>query len=307
MAAINFPASPTNNQTFTSGDKTWIYSTTVSAWKLQSQTLTGPVGPAGVGALNYLGHNNYTSTTAITPSTVSPNARMAMITVVGPGAGGSSIGNTSASSWAIGQGGGSGGAITALVFNSTYYSTYASAFSYPWDIVVGAGGVGGPIGFGTGSADASAVVGNPLGAKVADWGIIAYGGSGANYTGAATSIPVRNIAGQGNTVNTGVTVGALFIPPIYSYQRKTTAGYSYVTGLTLGYQEQSVCPMSGLITPYLPNQNNNGGVVIVSTGILSGQSDGFGAGGRALVRTGTGSATAGLAGSGGLVHISWWG
>lgn len=47
MAAINFPASPTNGQIFTSGDKTWIYSTAVSAWKLQTQTLTGPTGPAG--------------------------------------------------------------------------------------------------------------------------------------------------------------------------------------------------------------------------------------------------------------------
>jgi hypothetical protein len=47
MAAIDFPASPTNNQTFTSGDKTWIYSTTISAWKLQTQTLTGPTGATG--------------------------------------------------------------------------------------------------------------------------------------------------------------------------------------------------------------------------------------------------------------------
>ena len=47
MAAIDFPASPTNGQTFTSGDKTWIYSTTISAWKLQTQTATGATGATG--------------------------------------------------------------------------------------------------------------------------------------------------------------------------------------------------------------------------------------------------------------------
>ena len=53
MAAIDFPLSPTNGQVFTSGDKTWTYSTTISAWKLQTQTAvgaTGPTGPTGVGA-----------------------------------------------------------------------------------------------------------------------------------------------------------------------------------------------------------------------------------------------------------------
>lgn len=48
MAAIDFPASPTNGQTLTSGDKTWVYSTSVGAWNLQTQTVTGPTGPAGI-------------------------------------------------------------------------------------------------------------------------------------------------------------------------------------------------------------------------------------------------------------------
>ena len=47
MTAINFPASPTNGQMFTSGDKTWVYSTTVEAWNLQAQTVTGPTGLTG--------------------------------------------------------------------------------------------------------------------------------------------------------------------------------------------------------------------------------------------------------------------
>jgi hypothetical protein len=40
MAAIDFPASPTNGQVFTSGDKTWVYSTSVTAWNLQTQLAT---------------------------------------------------------------------------------------------------------------------------------------------------------------------------------------------------------------------------------------------------------------------------
>jgi len=61
MAAIDFPGSPTNGQTFTDGDKTWVYSTTVGAWRLQTQTLTGatgptgPTGPTGVGATGATG------------------------------------------------------------------------------------------------------------------------------------------------------------------------------------------------------------------------------------------------------------
>ena len=45
--AIDFPTSPTNGQVFTSGDKTWAYSTSVGAWQLQAQTVTGPTGNTG--------------------------------------------------------------------------------------------------------------------------------------------------------------------------------------------------------------------------------------------------------------------
>ena len=51
MATINFPTSPTDGQVFTDGDHTWVFSSTGAggpgAWKLQSQTVTGPTGPTG--------------------------------------------------------------------------------------------------------------------------------------------------------------------------------------------------------------------------------------------------------------------
>ena len=51
MATINFPTSPTDGQVFTSGDHTWVFSSTGAggpgAWKLQAQFPTGPTGPTG--------------------------------------------------------------------------------------------------------------------------------------------------------------------------------------------------------------------------------------------------------------------
>lgn len=44
---IDFPGTPINGQTFTDGDKTWVYSTTIGAWNLQTQVITGATGPTG--------------------------------------------------------------------------------------------------------------------------------------------------------------------------------------------------------------------------------------------------------------------
>lgn len=70
MAAIDFPASPTNGQVFTEGDKTWAYSTTVGAWNLQAQTTTGPTGPTGAtGATGPTGATGATGPTGSIGST----------------------------------------------------------------------------------------------------------------------------------------------------------------------------------------------------------------------------------------------
>lgn len=45
--AVNFPASPTNGQTFTSGGITWSYSTTIGAWRIVPNTITGTQGISG--------------------------------------------------------------------------------------------------------------------------------------------------------------------------------------------------------------------------------------------------------------------
>lgn len=51
MAAINFPSSPLDGDVFTAGDHTWVFSAVSAggpgAWKLQTQSVTGPTGPTG--------------------------------------------------------------------------------------------------------------------------------------------------------------------------------------------------------------------------------------------------------------------
>jgi hypothetical protein len=71
MAAIDFPASPTNGQVFSPGDHTWVFSSAtgvVGAWKLEAQTVVGPTGPTGptgaastvTGPTGYTGYTGYT-------------------------------------------------------------------------------------------------------------------------------------------------------------------------------------------------------------------------------------------------------
>jgi hypothetical protein len=45
--AIDFPSSPTNGQTYTSGGTTWVYDSSVPAWNLQNTVISGPTGPTG--------------------------------------------------------------------------------------------------------------------------------------------------------------------------------------------------------------------------------------------------------------------
>lgn len=44
---VDFPSSPVNGQTFSDGDRTWEYSSSLPGWKLRTQTVVGAVGPVG--------------------------------------------------------------------------------------------------------------------------------------------------------------------------------------------------------------------------------------------------------------------
>jgi len=66
MATINFPTSPTDGQVFTDGDHTWVFSSVGAggpgAWKLQTQTVTGPTGPTGATGASVTGPTGAAST-----------------------------------------------------------------------------------------------------------------------------------------------------------------------------------------------------------------------------------------------------
>ena len=44
MTAINFPSNPTNGQTFTVGNKTYVYNSTKQVWKITPVTGSGGSG-----------------------------------------------------------------------------------------------------------------------------------------------------------------------------------------------------------------------------------------------------------------------
>lgn len=44
--AIDFPNTPTNGQVFTSGNKTWVYSSSDNKW-VSGDGPVGPTGPTG--------------------------------------------------------------------------------------------------------------------------------------------------------------------------------------------------------------------------------------------------------------------
>lgn len=68
--AIDFPLSPTNAQVFTDGDHTWVYSSTLPGWKLQTQSVVGPTGPTGpTGVTGSTGPTGLTGATGATGST----------------------------------------------------------------------------------------------------------------------------------------------------------------------------------------------------------------------------------------------
>jgi len=58
--AIDFPSSPTNGQTYSSGGTTWVYDSAVPAWNLVNNTISGPTGPTGPTGpgISFTGYDN---------------------------------------------------------------------------------------------------------------------------------------------------------------------------------------------------------------------------------------------------------
>ena len=65
--AIDFPSSPTNGQTYSSGGTTWVYDSAVPAWNLQNTVISGPTGPTGPTGpgITFTGYDNEIHVSAI--------------------------------------------------------------------------------------------------------------------------------------------------------------------------------------------------------------------------------------------------
>jgi len=123
---INFPTSPTNGQVFSDGDHTWVWNSSVGAWKLEAQTVTGPTGPTG--AQGNTGPTGATGATGAASTVTGPTGETGS---TGPQGATGSTGPTGAASTVTGPTGATGatgatgptGGISGMQY--VYRSTYA--------------------------------------------------------------------------------------------------------------------------------------------------------------------------------------
>lgn len=55
MPALDFPSSPTNGQTYTSGNVVWTYNSAVGAWKITASGIPGLTGFTGSQGIGFTG------------------------------------------------------------------------------------------------------------------------------------------------------------------------------------------------------------------------------------------------------------
>jgi hypothetical protein len=282
-----------------------------------SSAATGVKWATVAGSLKFLSTNIYYSSTTITPSTVSPNAKMALITVVGGGGGGGACPATTVSQVAISENGNRGSAIQAIFYNNTYSSTNCTTFADPWEIVVGAGGAGGVQGVTTGGSGNYSQVLYPAGAKSPDWNILGGYGYGAATNATAVTPPFyRQFSLNGSTsCNAYGIVGSAAYPIIV---RKGNAGWgintdkSYATSVSFGYLIGFTGSLADMNVDYITDYANTTAaynfIATTANSTFNGNSTGYGVGGASKLRLGTNAAAVnGNAGTQGIVLISWFG
>ena len=273
-----------------------------------SSAATGVKWATPSGELKFLGTNYYLSSTTITPSTVSPNAKMAIITAIGSGGGSGGIAATTGNV-AISENGSSGTGAQAIFYSDAYSSTNSTTFTQPWEIIVAAGGAGGAAGNNYGTSGNSSQVSYPVGQKYPDWYV--SGGNGWGGAGGAAGAPPRYQANN-TTANYASAYANSGQSPILMRSTSTlnfTQSHSYATSTTFGSISSTVGAQHGLnldfLSTYLPEFTPQ--TRIVSSGLAYGYFGGYGGGGGSAMRLGTGAAAVGTAGYQGIVAISWFG
>jgi hypothetical protein len=275
-----------------------------------SSTATGVKWATVAGSLKFLSTSFYQSSTTITPSTVSPNAKMAIITVIGGGGGSGGIAATSGSQVAISENGGAAGGIQCIFYSDSYSATNSTTFTQPWGIAVGAGGTGGT-GLNGGNQGNQSIVQYPYDAKSPDWLILGGYGWNSGYGYGAAVTPPRFQANNGST------------PTNYAYSNSGPApiivgniasssyseSHSYALSTAFGSVSAPSGSQHGLNLDFLSSFliANPPQTRIVSSGISPNLFGGYGGGAPSVMRLGAGAANNGYPGYTGIVAISWFG
>jgi hypothetical protein len=279
-----------------------------------SSTATGVKWATLSGALKYIGQNTYNATTTITPSTVSPNAKMAMITVIGGGGGGGACPATTVTQVSVSENGARGNGIQAILYNSSFYSTNCAVFSDPWDIIIGAGGTGGVQGVSTGASGGNSQVSYPAGAKSPEWSILGGYGWGAGSNATAVTPPFYRTPNT-NGSNSSSCYGAASSTPIEIKRTDSIFDYqtnrSYATSVSFGFIMGLTGAMADLNTDYMVASTltrSFDSIVNTANSTFNGDARGRGVGGASKLRLGTNAAaTNGNGGTAGTVVITWFG
>lgn len=225
---INFPSSPTNGQTYTTGTNTFVYSTATQSWSKQQFTpavgatgATGPTGATGVSITGATGSTGPTGPTGATGSTGPTGPTGAS----GAGATGASVTGATGSTGPTGPTGATGstgpsgtnGATGSTGPTGPTGSTGSTGPTGP----TGATGSTGPSGASVTGATGSTGPTGPTGATGSTGPTGATGASVTGASGATGPTGPTGPTGSGSTVQAATTNSSYFIT--FAANNTTTA------------------------------------------------------------------------------------
>lgn len=327
--ALNFPSNPINGQTFTSGTRTWIYSSTSGSWESAFTTDTSAAGPVAypqnIQSGNYTlvlsdaGKHIYSNNTGAQTITIPTNASVAypigtLVTIVNMGttkivlsmSGVSVIPNDSTSALATAMIA-SGSSVQLMktgtnTWKATFGSVTVNQTTAQYLMVAGGGGGGGTEGGGGGaggllSGSRALIPGTTYTFTVGAGGAgnLRTGSNGSNTT--AFSLTAVGGGGGGHGQGGGATNGG---------SGGGAAGYNNTTAIGLGTEGQGRNGGNGNAAGNFGGGGGGGAGGVGQAGGTNGFNYG-GDGGVGLQSSITGTATYYAGGGGGGIYFSGFG
>jgi hypothetical protein len=282
-----------------------------------SSTATGVkwATPSG-GELKWLGNNYYTSTTQITPSTVSPNAKMVLITVIGGGGSSGGVAATTSGQVAVAQNGATSFGIQVMFWNDLYFTTNCTNFANNWELVVGAGGYGTGVGNTTGSGGFESYVGYPVSGKPYEWYIRSAGGDPGNGSAAATPPLYVNPSSTGSgPTNSGTAPNVALELRRGTHNRQYGPATSYATSTTFSHYVVPAGSLDALNRDYIDTSQSLGftangysGIYTTPNSTATLNYSNYGGGAAGKIRLGTNAtAVTPTSGGPGIIIMTWFG